>query len=156
MYANSAQFLDSKHGAPFRTLCDHALIRRAEAEAIVQAVARQVAAIKSDATDDDIAAALPDAVDDDVDDDEHVALRRRLALERLSRHAVRLGAIYTPEQIASMIAAAPRSDLAIWLDIEIVHQRALCAVRSHLTAHGLDAAAALAAGEPFGMVPRDD
>ncbi|MHB1537486.1 MAG: hypothetical protein ACYCYN_03105 [Solirubrobacteraceae bacterium] len=152
---DSAAFLDSKHGAPFRALCDRSLIRRAEAEAIVAAVARQVAAIKSDITDDDIAAALPDRVDDDVDDDEHCALRRRLALERMSRHATRLGANYTPEQIVSMIAKAPRSDLAIWLDIEIIHQRALCAVHDHLAAQGLDADAALAEGEPHGMVPRD-
>jgi len=155
LYANSAQFLDSKHGAPFWRLCDRSLIRRAEAEAIVAAVARQVAAIKSDITDDDVAAALPDRVDDDADD-EHAALRRRLALERMARHAVRLGAIYTAQDIASMIADAPRSDLALWLDIEIVRQQALCAVRSHLDAQGLDADSALAAGEPFGMVPRDD
>ena len=155
MYDSSA-FLDSPHGAPFWRLCDRSLIRRAEAEAIVAAVARQVAEVKADPTDDDNAAALPDRVDDDVDDDAHCALRRRLALERMSRHATRLGAIYTPEQIEAMIAAAPRSDLAIWLDIEIVHQRALCALRSHLDAQGLDAAAVLAAGEPHGMVPRDD
>lgn len=152
---DSAAFLDSPHGAPFRTLCDRSLIRRAEAEAIVQAVARQVAAIKADPCDDDVAAALPDRVDDDADDDEHAALRRRLALERMSRHATRLGACYTPEQIEAMIADAPRSDLGLWLDIEIVRQQALCALRSHLDAQGLDADAALAAGEPHGMVPRD-
>ena len=154
MYDSSA-FLDSPHGAAFARLCDQSLIRRAEAEAIVAAVARQVEQIKSDPTDADIAAALPDSVDDD-DDDEHYALRRRLALERMSRHATRLGACYTAQDIEAMIESAPRSDLAIWLDIEIVRQRALCAVRSHLTAQGLDADSALAAGEVHGMVPRDD
>lgn len=156
MYDNPGKFLDSPRGAAFWRLCDHALIRRAEAEAIVAAVARQVAAVKADPSADDIAAALPDRVDDDVDDDTHCALRRKLALERLARHATRLGACYTPEQIEAMIVGAPRSDLAIWLDIEIVHQRALCTLRSHLDAQGLDADAALAAGEPLGMVPRDD
>lgn len=149
---NPAAFLDSPRGAPFRRLCDRSLIRRAEAEAIVRAVAREVAQIKADPTDDDIAAALPDRVADD--DDEHAALRRTLALERMARHAVRLGAIYTPDEIAAQ--AAPWSDMAFWVAIETVRQQALCALRDRLTAAGLDAHAVLAAGEQHGMVPRDD
>jgi len=154
MNINPGQFLDSPRGAPFWRLCDHALIRRAEAEAIVRAVAREVAQIKADATDDDIAAALPDRVADD--DDEHAALRRTRALERMGRHAVRLGAIYTPAEIAAQAAAAPRSYMSCWVEIETVRQQALCALRDSLSAAGLDVHDVLAAGEQHGMVPRDD
>ena len=152
---NPGQFLDSPRGAPFWRLCDRSLIRRAEAEAIVRAVAREVAQIKADPSDDDIAAALPDRVASD-DDDEHAALRRTLALERMGRHAVRLGAIYTPAEIAAQAAAAGWADMACWVEIEVVRQQALCALRDRLTAAGLDAHAVLAAGEQHGMVPRDD
>ncbi|MCK9367404.1 MAG: hypothetical protein M0P72_09700 [Metallibacterium scheffleri] len=151
---NPSAFLDSPRGANFWRLCDRALIRRAEAEAIVAAVAREVAQVKADPTDDDIAAALPDRVADD--DDEHAALRRTLALERMARHAVRLGAIYTPAEIAAQAAAAQWSDMAFWVEIEIVRQQALCALRDRLAAAGLDVHDVLAAGEQHGMVPRDD
>jgi len=149
---NPAKFLDSPRGAPFWRLCDHSLIRRAEAEAIVAAVAREVAQIKADPTDDDVAAALPDRVADD--DDERAALRRTRALERMGRHAVRLGAIYTPAAIAA--PASPRSYMSCWVEIETVRQQALCALRDSLAAAGLDVHTVLAAGEAHGMVPRDD
>lgn len=151
---NPGRFLDSSHGAAFWRLCDKSLIRRQEAEAIVSAVAHQVARIKADPTDDDIASALPDRVDDD---DEHAARRRRvLAIERLARHAQRLGAGYTVQDLAGLIADNPRSDLAIWYDVETIRQRALCTLHDRLTAQGMDALAVLAAGEAVGMVPSDD
>ena len=146
-------FLASPHGAPFWRLCDRSLIRRAEAEAIVAAVARQVSEIKADPTPDDIAAALPDTLDDD--DEPARRRRRQLALERLQRQIARLGVdpVPTESELREQIDSDAR--LGIWYDIEVLRQRPLIALYDRLQAQGLDAPAILAAGEAFGMVPRD-
>lgn len=146
-------FLNSAHGQRFWKLCDRSLIRRAEAEAIVTAVAREVSAIKADPTADDIAAALPDRVDDD---DEHGYRRRKqLALERLRRHIARLGVDPVPTESELLEQIAEDVRLGVWYDVEVLRQRPLCALYDRLLAQGLDAGMILAAGEPYGMVPRD-
>ena len=147
---NAGAFLDGPHGQRFWHLCDRALIRRAEAEAIVAAVACQVAAIKADPSGDDVAAALPDSL---ADDDEPA--RRQLALGRLRRQIGRLGVdpVPTEAELLEQIQEDPR--LGIWFDIETLRQRILVVLHDHLRACGLDAPAVLAAGEIHGMVPRD-
>lgn len=150
---NAGAFLDGPCGWRFWRLCDQSLIRRAEAEAIVAAVARQVSEIKTDPTDDDVAAALPGTLDDD--DEPARRRRRQLALERLQRQIARLGVdpVPTEDELREQIAEDPR--LGIWFDIEGMRQRILVALHDHLRACGLDAPVVLAAGEPHGMVPRD-
>lgn len=146
-------FLDSPQGAQFWRLCDRSLIRRAEAEAIVAAVYRQVAQIQSDPGADDIAAALPDAVDDD---DEHAKQRRqKLALERLRRQIARLGVDPVPTEAELREQINDGLRIGIWYDIECLRMRPLIALHDHLLLGGLDALSVLAASEQHGMVPRD-
>ena len=150
---NPSAFLDSPAGAPFWRLCDRSLIRRAEAETIVAAVARQVAQIKLDPTGDDIAAALPGTLDDDDEPARH--RRRQLALERLQRHIARLGVDPVPTEAELLEQIAEDVRLGVWFDVEVIRQRPLIALHDRLLEQGLDALAVLAAGEPQGMVPRD-
>lgn len=147
-----ARFLDSEHGQRFWRLCDRSLIRRAEAVAIVAEIARQVSEIKADATDVDVAAALPDAIDDDA---AGYRCRQQYALKRLQRHIRRLGAdpVPTEDELREQIDQDTR--LGIWYDVEVLRARMLIAVHDRLTAQDMDADAVLAAGEPHGMVPRD-